>query len=353
MLREKYLKGKNYVETKNILDTFYKTPGEVRITSDNVLKEAIIEGVKKGFFGLGTVQNDEIECIYYKENCIPYLQEGESMIDEEICKCPKCPEITISLLKNDYLKFKEYISTKEIYDSLLEICKEEEVKERLIYVIKEGVINGKYGIGQLTNGKLECQIINGECYPSLLSNELIVNADLCKKKTIPNNYSTSSFKIKNLYIKDLDFVYTKKIFEAELKNFNKNEVSEILKKAIATGVREGLFSLGEFIDEEPDCSFYKETCYPDLSESEIIINPKICGNNDSYKYIDLEFEAPMDKVPDIIRMINFLKEPFDNVNAKTDFTIEAKNGSMSKAEYDRIKETLDQLGIKPKKEIKK
>ncbi len=353
LLREKYLKGKEYVETKNILDTFYKTPGAVRITTDNVLKEAIIEGVKRGFFGLGTVENDKIICINYKEKCTPYLQEREAMINDNICKRPKCPKITVALLITDYLKSMDYVSTKEIFDSLLKVCELEEAKLKLISAIKDGVLSGKYGIGQLTDENIECQLINGECYPSLLSNEIIVKADLCKKETNITNYITSSFKIKNLYLKELDFVYTKQIFEYELKDFDKEEVLEILKKAIATGVREGLFSLGEFIEGKPDCSFYKENCSPDLSDTELIINPGICGNDDSYKQIELEFEAPIDKVPDIIRMINYLKEPFDYVNTKTDFSIVARDGTMAKAEYDRITETLDQLGIKPKKEIKK
>lgn len=354
LIKEKYLKEKDYVETKNILDSFFKTPGEVRITSDNVLKDAIIEGVKKGLFGLGIVKNDEISCFSYKEKVNPYLEEGEVIIDEEICKCPKCPEITVFLIKKDYLKSKDYVITKEIFDSLMEVCEEEEAKEKLIYTIKEGVINGDFGIGQLSDDKIQCQLIEGDCYPTLLANELIVKADLCKKKAKdPETYSVSSFKIKHTYLKDLDFVYTKQIFENELKNFDKKEVSEKLKNTIATGVREGLFSLGEFIDGEPDCSFYKENCSPDLLESEIIINPRLCGNGDNYKKIELEFEAPTERVPDILRMINFLKDPFNDVEAKTDFKITAKNGEMAKAEYDRIKETLDQLGISPKKEIKK
>ncbi|MDP3622689.1 MAG: DUF499 domain-containing protein [Methanobacteriaceae archaeon] len=356
LLREKYLKGKDFVETKNILDSFFKTPGEVRISSDNVLKEALEEGVRKGFFGLGTVKNDEINCISYKESCTPYLQEGEAMIDEEICKRPKCPKISVSLIKKEYLKSKDYVITKEIFDSLLEVCEEEEAKEKLIPSIKEGVLSGEFGIGQLMDNEVECQLIEGDCYPTLLSNELIVRKDLCKEDDTngePKSYSVSSFRIKNVYLKDHDFVYTKKIFDDELKDFDKEEVSDKLKNTIATGVREGLFSLGEFTDGEPDCSFFKENCTVDISDSEIIINPKICGKGDSYKQVELEFEAPMDKVPDIIRMINFLKEPFDSVNAKTDFKIVARDGSMAKAEYDRIKETLDQLGIQPKKEIKK
>ena len=52
-------------------------------------------------------------------------------------------------------------------------------------------------------------------------------------------------------------------------------------------------------------------------------------------------------------MINFLKEPFDEVTAKTNFKISAKNGEMLIAEYDRIIETFEQLGIELIKQVKK
>lgn len=85
-LREKYLKDKNYVETKNILDSFYRTPGEIRITSDDVLKKAIIEGVKQGLFGLGILENGNPVCYYFKEGCSPDFAEGEILIRAELCK---------------------------------------------------------------------------------------------------------------------------------------------------------------------------------------------------------------------------------------------------------------------------
>lgn len=131
-------------------------------------------------------------------------------------------------------------------------------------------------------------------------------------------------------------------------------MKETLKETIATGVKEGLFGLGDLTEGEPECSFFKENTSPELKENEIILNSKICdGNSNVYKNIELEFEVPVEKVPDIIRMINFLKEPFDDVKAKTDFKITAKNGEMSIAEYDRIIETFEQLGIDLIRQVKK
>ena len=86
LLKEKYLKTKDYVNTKNILDSFYKIPGELRIKSKEVLARAIKEGVKLGEFGLGYLENGKIECKYYKTVAEPYFEETEVLIKKELCK---------------------------------------------------------------------------------------------------------------------------------------------------------------------------------------------------------------------------------------------------------------------------
>lgn len=357
LIQQKYLSGKEYVETKNILDSFYKTPGEDRITSDNVLKRSIIEGVNQKLFGLGVLIDGDLDCQKFGEKCTPYLQEGEIIIDSGICSQPQCPEITISFIKNQHLKLGEYVQTKEIFESLLVNCEEEEAQSKLISALKIGVENGSFGIGQLVDGKVECQLFEKKCYPTLLDSEIITRPDLCKVDIDDGKeYKTSSFKIKNLYLKDMDYVNTKFIYESELQDHDKEEVLGKLKQALANGIKEGQFGLGDLIDGELECNFFKENFNPDLSDNEVIINSKICvgdENPEVYKYIELEFGVPVEKVPDIIRMINFLKEPFDEVKAKTDFKIIAKSGEMPIVEYDRVIETFEQLGVDLVKQIKK
>jgi hypothetical protein len=85
-LKEKYLKGKDYVESNNILDTFYKTPGEIKITSDEILRNCIREGVNQGLFGIGALEGDKPICRHFKEECYPELVEGELLIKAELCK---------------------------------------------------------------------------------------------------------------------------------------------------------------------------------------------------------------------------------------------------------------------------
>jgi len=82
---KEYLKDKDYVETKNIYESFYRTPGEKRIVNDNVLKNSIKEGVKKGEFGLGYIENGKITCKYFESDSDPELREDEIIIKKELC----------------------------------------------------------------------------------------------------------------------------------------------------------------------------------------------------------------------------------------------------------------------------
>ncbi|GFP33814.1 hypothetical protein HKBW3S42_02153, partial [Candidatus Hakubella thermalkaliphila] len=66
-LKEKYLKDRDYVKTKNILESFYKTSGEVRVIRDEVLKDSIKEGVRQGLFGVGGIENGKPVCDHFKE----------------------------------------------------------------------------------------------------------------------------------------------------------------------------------------------------------------------------------------------------------------------------------------------
>jgi len=85
-LRDKYLKDRNYVETKSILNSFFNTPGEIRITSEDVLKKCIQKGVEKGIFGLGDIEDGKVMCRHFKDKASPSLVEGEIIIKAELCK---------------------------------------------------------------------------------------------------------------------------------------------------------------------------------------------------------------------------------------------------------------------------
>jgi len=84
-LKEKYLKDRNYVETKNILESLFKTPGEIRVVSDEVLKDCIKTGIKQGLFGVGDIENEKPICRHFKKEFSPEIVDGEILIKAELC----------------------------------------------------------------------------------------------------------------------------------------------------------------------------------------------------------------------------------------------------------------------------
>ena len=89
ILKEKYLKNRDFVDIKSINDSLYSTPGEIRIINDNVLAYGISEGVKIGLFGAGYKENSKIKCTNFKDDYSPSLVEGEVLIIPELCEPPK------------------------------------------------------------------------------------------------------------------------------------------------------------------------------------------------------------------------------------------------------------------------
>ncbi|MCD6239886.1 MAG: ATP-binding protein [Thermotogae bacterium] len=85
VIKEKYLSAKEYVETKKIFDAFLKTPGEMRIVSSVAFKESIKEGVEKGLFGLGYIEDGTPKCEYFKEIVFPELVDNEIIINPDLC----------------------------------------------------------------------------------------------------------------------------------------------------------------------------------------------------------------------------------------------------------------------------
>ncbi|TDA27101.1 MAG: hypothetical protein DSO00_06915, partial [Archaeoglobi archaeon] len=121
-IREKYLKGTDYVETKNLLDSFLNTPGETRIASVEVLRECIREGVKEGLFGLGYLENGKPKVQRFKEEVSPELVEGEVIISAKLCRPEGVPKQEFQ----EIMKRVERIATPQELISI-----REEVEHRL------------------------------------------------------------------------------------------------------------------------------------------------------------------------------------------------------------------------------
>lgn len=93
VLLDKYLQGKDYIETKKIFDAFLKVPGEIRIPSEEVLKTAIKSGVREGIFGIGSLEEDNVRCMYFKEDCGVNFTDDEVMIKSELCEERKAEDL--------------------------------------------------------------------------------------------------------------------------------------------------------------------------------------------------------------------------------------------------------------------
>lgn len=86
VIAQKFLKDRNYVETKILLESFYKTPGELKITSDKVVKKAIQEGVRNKIFGLGVIEKETPVCKHFGDEVSPTIEENEVLISKEHCQ---------------------------------------------------------------------------------------------------------------------------------------------------------------------------------------------------------------------------------------------------------------------------
>lgn len=86
VMKEEYLKKKDYVSTKNIYESSLTTLGEYRFLSKEVIEEAIGEGVNQGVFGLGEIKEGEIVPLYWKNRPTVGFSENEILIDKAICE---------------------------------------------------------------------------------------------------------------------------------------------------------------------------------------------------------------------------------------------------------------------------
>lgn len=86
VLLDKYLQDRDYVEIRQIYESFLKVPGEVRMFSKEEFKEAIKRGIKEGLFGLGRLEENQVNFLYFKEDCEVNLSGDEVLIRGEWCQ---------------------------------------------------------------------------------------------------------------------------------------------------------------------------------------------------------------------------------------------------------------------------
>ena len=85
LLREKYLRDKEYASTNQLYQSSLKTPGEPRPINKLALEQGIAEGMHMGMFGLGELEDDKPVCRYFKEQPSVAFSESEVIISEALC----------------------------------------------------------------------------------------------------------------------------------------------------------------------------------------------------------------------------------------------------------------------------
>ena len=73
----------DYVDVKNIYDTFLRTPGEIRIKNKAILQKCIQDGVNSGDFGVGKLKESKPVYDYWRKNCEIIIEEGEIIINPD------------------------------------------------------------------------------------------------------------------------------------------------------------------------------------------------------------------------------------------------------------------------------
>ncbi len=131
-LREKYLRDRDYVETKNILESLFKTPGEFRIVSGDVLRNCIREGARQGLFGPGDGEDGKTICRHFKVECSPELIEDEILLKADLCQIPQ----------KEFKHEEDVLTGKEEVKDKVEVKKEYGKKYHTIH-LKLGVPTGK------------------------------------------------------------------------------------------------------------------------------------------------------------------------------------------------------------------
>jgi hypothetical protein len=100
VIKERFLRDQDYVLTEQLAQAGLRTPGETRVVSQEAWEAGIAEGVRQGLFGLGSLEDDEPVCHYFREQPSVGLTGSEVIIQAETCQAqragaPVPPEIGV------------------------------------------------------------------------------------------------------------------------------------------------------------------------------------------------------------------------------------------------------------------
>jgi hypothetical protein len=92
VIKERFLHGRDWVLTSQLYQASLKTPGEARTVSQGIWEAGIAEGVRKGLFGLGELENEQPVYRYFKEEPSISLAEDEILLRAELCEVQRAAQ---------------------------------------------------------------------------------------------------------------------------------------------------------------------------------------------------------------------------------------------------------------------
>ena len=124
----------------------------------------------------------------YKEIDMGIPTFGESLLDKEVYEYLRnqgeiLEKIAPKVIKDKYLSEKDCIETKKLYEALLKTPGEIRLTSKGGFVesIKEGVKNGLFGFGYISDGEIECRYLNEIPTVNLTDGEVVIGPEFCIK----------------------------------------------------------------------------------------------------------------------------------------------------------------------------
>ena len=213
-----------------------------------------------------------------------------------------------------YLDGKDYVSTKALYESFLKTPGMPLLKSKsvLIDAIKQGVSEGRFGLGYLTGEEVTCEYLGEKPTVTLDEKEVIVNRKYCEKL---RERAKAGAEVE---------VETQAIAQEKTPAESIAEVSREQWKPPAVKDKQAVL-----VSHTP-----KEE-----ASAQNVINSV---------HLHLKLGQGSGGLRDVLKALNLLKSKFETVTIE----IQADNGSMSEMEYENLLETFRQLNIDVK-ELKK
>ena len=92
VLKERFLRERKYLHTRQLVESWSRTPGALRVVSEEAWRQSIAEGVRQGLFGLGVLEGESVRCTAFKEMPAVALEGSEVILDRQICEAQRAQE---------------------------------------------------------------------------------------------------------------------------------------------------------------------------------------------------------------------------------------------------------------------